>query len=126
MAHIEKSTFFNDLRLSSYYYQMKGLVILVPKCVNPNSIGHQVDFIQIPIDPKKIELFFTTTQNVHFQKNLTFFKCVLFQFGFHLSTLQMTPEDEKNRWIEIPSNKLFTDPSTWHILKNRLFSMTSD
>ena len=48
MAHIEKSTFFNDLRLSSYYYQMKGLIILVPKCVNPNSIGHRVDFIKIP------------------------------------------------------------------------------
>ena len=48
MAHIEKSTFFNDLRLTSYYYQTKGLVILVPKCVNPNSIRHRVDFIQIP------------------------------------------------------------------------------
>ena len=48
MAHIEKSTFFNDLRLTSNYYQLKGLVILVPKGANPNSIGHTVDFTKIP------------------------------------------------------------------------------
>ena len=102
MAHIEKSTFFNDLRLTSYYYQMKALVILVPKCVNPNSIGHQVDFIQIPIDPKKIELFFTDTQNVHFQKNPTFLYCVLFQFRKNQSTLQVTPENVIIPFVEIP------------------------
>ena len=48
MAHIEKSTFFNDLRLTSGFHQKIALVILVPKCAIPNSIGHTVDFIKIP------------------------------------------------------------------------------
>jgi len=126
MAHIENSTFFYDLRLTSGFHQKIALIILSNFPFGPNSIRHHPDFIQIPQDPKKIEFFFTDTQNGHFQKNLTFFKCVLFQFVKKQSTLQVTPEDEINRWIEIPSNKLFTDPLTWHILKTQLFSMTSD
>jgi len=70
MAHIENSTFFYDLRLTSGFYQKIALIILRNFPFGPNSIGHHPDFIQIPADPKNIELFFTDTQNVHFQNTL--------------------------------------------------------
>ena len=102
MAHIENSTFFNDLRLTSGFHQKIALVILNNFPFEPNSIGHHPDFTQIPTDPKKIELFFTTTQNVHFQKNPTFLYCVLFQFVKKQSTLQVTPENVIIPFVEIP------------------------